>query len=139
MLKTCNLAVKLAQVFKFTRSSTHPPHFFLVTTDFRQINLHGSSRVVVNQQIVIATSSYSTIIALAIGTGNNALVGNPFKERKGQHQVFQIFHLMKTGIFKSIPPSFLHAISTKRAKHARTDKLHDVIVSVAMSERSGKY
>ena len=136
VLEFVHTVVKFTDIFQFTILGCVPPCVLLGTADFAEINFHRASGVVIYHQIVIAACCDGTVITFAILSGDDRLIRYSFEEWEGQHQILQIFHLIVSGIIQSIIPRLFSTISTA---YTRFDKLHDGVMTIRMSERTGKY
>ena len=136
VLEFMHTIIKFSDVFQFTIFRSVPPGILFRTANLAEINFHRTSGIVVYHQIIITTCSDSAVVTFSILSCNDRLIGYAFEERESQHQVFQILHLIVARIIQSIIPGLFCTVSTT---YTRFDKLHDGIMTVSMSESSGKY
>ena len=136
MLELVHTVIKLTDVFQFAIFGSVPPGILFSTTNFAEINFHRTSGIVIYHQIIITACRNGTVIPFTVLSGNDRLIRYAFEEWESQHQILQILHLIVSGIIQSIIPRFLSTISTA---YTRFDKLHNRIVTIGMSERTGKY
>ena len=128
--------VKLTDIFQFAVFGGIPPGILSGTADFAEIYFHRASGVVVHHQIIFAACGDGTVVAFSVCAGNDGLVGYTFEEGESQHQVFEILHLVKARIVQGIVPGFLCTVCTANTGF---EELHDGIVTIGMSEGTGKY
>ena len=104
--------------------------------DFSQVDFHRFAQVGVDQQIAVSASGCNSMVFRPVFTDDDTLVGNALEERKGQHQVLDIFHLIESRVFERFIP---RCAGTVCSAYAGTIELHDGIVPVGVPECSGKY
>ena len=126
---------KLTDIFQFAVFGGIPPGILLGTADFAEIYFHRTSGVVVHHQIIFAACSDGAVVAFPVCAGNDGLVRYTFEKWESQHQVFEILHLVEARIVQSIVPRFLCTVCTA---NTRFNELHDGIITIGMSKRTGK-
>ena len=110
---------------------------FFCTGNLRQVNLHDTAGVIIDQQVVIASCRDESVV-LGTVLNDDALVRNPLEVGESQDQLPEEFHLLEARIVEGLIPGLHIACITIARRITWLQHLHDGVVAIGMSATAGK-
>lgn len=85
-----------AKVLTGTIHGIHQPQLLAFSLNFRQVDIHGSTRVVIDKEVVFASCSNETVVSFSFFTDDDGGIGNTVVERKGEHEMLEVLELVSS-------------------------------------------
>ena len=118
--------------------SIHPEHLLRFSRDLTEVYCHLTPCVVIYHEVVFPSCCDEAVVACAVLTTYDRLVGNSIEERECKHEVLKVFHLRESRVFKSLIPRLHISCITIACSVARLEELHNSVMTVGVTARASE-